>query len=62
MEENHEFIQWLFPNHFQSRFNFNSLPLSKKEAEIFRTDVKLAKRLIRAYKLIYGFFGIKLVD
>jgi hypothetical protein len=28
LERNHDYIQWLFPNLFKSRFNNDSYPLS----------------------------------
>ena len=28
LERNHSFIQWIFPNSFQSRFNMHARPLS----------------------------------
>ena len=36
LEVAHDFIQWLFPNHFKSRYNLNSVPLSVVEAKKFK--------------------------
>lgn len=38
LERDHSFIQWIFPNSFQSRFNMHARPLSSDEAEEFRTN------------------------
>ena len=35
LEENHSYIQWLFPNYYQSAFNSDAQPLTKDEALIF---------------------------
>lgn len=32
LENHHGFIQWLFPNGFQSKFNKKSFPLTHEEA------------------------------
>jgi hypothetical protein len=36
MESCHDYIQWLFPNHYKSRFNWHSHELTFDEAEVFR--------------------------
>ena len=44
VERDHQFIQWLFPNFFQSRFNYSAKALKKIEAEKFRTDKNVSAK------------------
>lgn len=60
MEKNHSFIQWLFPNSFQSRFNPRSHPLTESEAIIFRSTAIIANRYVKSYEMMLGFYGMKL--
>ena len=38
LEDDHSYIQWLFPNFYQSAFNSDAQKLYEHEAEIFRSD------------------------
>jgi hypothetical protein len=60
LEVNHSYIQWLFPNSFQSRFNQVAKPLTKEEAKHFRENLHIAKRFVHSYEMILEFFGMKL--
>ncbi|EAS06950.1 opioid growth factor receptor (macronuclear) [Tetrahymena thermophila SB210] len=62
LETHHGYVQWLFPNFFQSRFNNGSDPLQQEEAEEFIKNPVIANRLKKAYDLIYEFFGMKIVN
>ncbi|KAL4476572.1 hypothetical protein ABPG74_010305 [Tetrahymena malaccensis] len=62
LETHHGYVQWLFPNFFQSRFNNGSDPLREEEAEEFIKNPIIANRLKKAYDLIYEFFGMKIVN
>jgi hypothetical protein len=62
LEIHHGYIQWLFPNFYGSAFNMDAFKLMPEEATIFRENIEVADRLVRAYELILGFFGMKLVD
>eukprot|EP00438_Fugacium_kawagutii_P014673 Skav232094 [mRNA] locus=scaffold2353:82224:85792:+ [translate_table: standard] len=50
LERNHEYIQWLFPNYFSSRFNPDADPLSRTESREFRRDPEIAQRFQRYMK------------
>lgn len=62
LERDHSFIQWIFPNSFQSRFNIHAKPLSKEEAEEFRTNPEIIRRYLKSYDMMLGFYGMKLKD
>ncbi len=62
LETNHSYIQWLFPNSYQSRFNQNAKPLTKEEAKHFRENINIATRFVRSYEMILEFFGMRLAN
>ncbi|CAE7392516.1 OGFR [Symbiodinium natans] len=62
LESNHLYIQWLFPNYFQSQFNSTAPLLSKPGARVFRSDAEIAGKYIQSYQLFLDFLGLRLVD
>jgi hypothetical protein len=60
LERDHSFIQWLFPNSFQSRFNVHATPLSLEEVETFKGSLEMLERYVFSYAMILGFLGIRL--
>eukprot|EP01017_Pseudomicrothorax_dubius_P014736 TRINITY_DN1720_c0_g1_i1.p1 TRINITY_DN1720_c0_g1~~TRINITY_DN1720_c0_g1_i1.p1 ORF type:complete len:227 (-),score=17.00 TRINITY_DN1720_c0_g1_i1:25-705(-) len=62
LDKHQGYIEWLFPNFYGSNFNLDCYKLEKEEAKIFRESQIIAERLIRAYTLIYEFFGFELAD
>ncbi|ELR17172.1 opioid growth factor receptor (ogfr) region protein, putative [Acanthamoeba castellanii str. Neff] len=52
LEYEHSFIQWLFPV-FES---------SGSEAKLMREDFDIATRVIRSYRLMLNFYGLRLVS
>jgi len=58
LEQNHAYIQWLFPNFYRSAFNIDAQPLTPQEADIFISDKEIADRLVKAYELFLDFLGI----
>uniref|UniRef100_A0A8C5PR52 RNase H type-1 domain-containing protein n=1 Tax=Leptobrachium leishanense TaxID=445787 RepID=A0A8C5PR52_9ANUR len=60
LEENHDYIQWLFPTFEQGR-NFYSTPLSPQEKSLMSNASEIQQRLRRAYKMMLNFFDVKLV-
>uniref|UniRef100_A0A8C5WEI3 RNase H type-1 domain-containing protein n=1 Tax=Leptobrachium leishanense TaxID=445787 RepID=A0A8C5WEI3_9ANUR len=60
LENNHDYIQWLFSNQGQGR-NFYSTPLSPKGARLMENTSEIQQRLRRTYKMMLKFFGVKLV-
>ncbi|CAE7390730.1 ogfrl1 [Symbiodinium pilosum] len=62
LEVNHTYIQWLFPNYFQSQFNVKAPMLSKAGARAFRNDMEISGNYIQSYQLFLDFLGLRLVD
>ncbi|XP_027275701.1 opioid growth factor receptor isoform X2 [Cricetulus griseus] len=61
LEENHSYIQWLFPLR-EPGVNWHAKPLTLKEVEAFKSSEEVKERLVRAYELMLGFYGIQLED
>uniref|UniRef100_H3A7G8 Opioid growth factor receptor like 1 n=1 Tax=Latimeria chalumnae TaxID=7897 RepID=H3A7G8_LATCH len=61
LENNHNYIQWLFPLREQG-LNFYAKELTTYEIEEFKKTKEALRRYILAYKMMLEFFGIKLVD
>ncbi|XP_049633096.1 opioid growth factor receptor [Suncus etruscus] len=61
MEDNHSYIQWLFPLR-EPGVNWHAKPLTLQEIEAFKSSPEVQKRLIQAYELMLGFYGIQLED
>ncbi|XP_005057390.1 PREDICTED: opioid growth factor receptor [Ficedula albicollis] len=61
LEENHSYIQWLFPLR-ERGMNLCAKPLTCQELQAFRKSKEVMDRFIRAYKLMLGFYGISLVN
>nr|XP_032658173.1 opioid growth factor receptor isoform X2 [Chelonoidis abingdonii] len=61
LEENHSYIQWLFPLR-EHGMNWRAKPLTCKEIQAFKESKEVMQRFIRAYKLMLGFYGINLID
>ncbi|XP_044152808.1 opioid growth factor receptor-like protein 1 [Bufo gargarizans] len=61
LERNHSYIQWLFP---LREFGMNSYakPLTLHEIKMMMEDKAVMARFLEAYKLMLGFYGIKLVN
>uniref|UniRef100_A0ACB8F7F4 Uncharacterized protein n=1 Tax=Sphaerodactylus townsendi TaxID=933632 RepID=A0ACB8F7F4_9SAUR len=61
LEENHSYIQWLFPLREQG-MNWRAKLLTCNEIKAFRKSEEVMDRFVRAYKLMLGFYGIELID
>uniref|UniRef100_A0A8D2NRR3 Opioid growth factor receptor n=1 Tax=Zosterops lateralis melanops TaxID=1220523 RepID=A0A8D2NRR3_ZOSLA len=61
LEENHSYIQWLFPLR-EHGMNWRARPLTCQEIQAFRKSKEVMERFVRAYKLMLGFYGINLVN
>ncbi|CAO2577325.1 Opioid growth factor receptor [Lemmus lemmus] len=61
LEENHSYIQWLFPLR-EPGVNWHAKPLTLKEVEAFKSCKEVKDRLVQAYELMLGFYGIHLKD
>uniref|UniRef100_A0A8C3RRP8 Opioid growth factor receptor n=1 Tax=Chelydra serpentina TaxID=8475 RepID=A0A8C3RRP8_CHESE len=61
LEENHSYIQWLFPLR-ERGMNWRAKPLTCKEIQAFKQSKEVMQRFVRAYKLMLDFYGINLID
>uniref|UniRef100_A0A8C9FYL4 Opioid growth factor receptor (OGFr) conserved domain-containing protein n=1 Tax=Pavo cristatus TaxID=9049 RepID=A0A8C9FYL4_PAVCR len=61
LEENHSYIQWLFPLR-EHGMNFRAKPLTCQEIEALKKSEEVMERFIRAYRLMLRFYGIILVN
>lgn len=61
LERVHSYIQWLFPLR-EPGVNYMASELTKKEIQAFRESEEAKGRLMEAYALMLGFYGIQLVD
>ncbi|XP_073681957.1 uncharacterized protein [Garra rufa] len=61
LEYVHTYIQWLFPIQ-EPGVNWKAHELTKKEIKSFRKDEEVKKQLVKSYKLMLDFYGIRLVD
>nr|XP_012628373.1 opioid growth factor receptor isoform X1 [Microcebus murinus]XP_020137437.1 opioid growth factor receptor isoform X1 [Microcebus murinus] len=61
LEDNHSYIQWLFPLR-EPGVNWHAKPLTLKEVEAFKSSPEIRERLVQAYELMLGFYGIRLQD
>lgn len=60
LERNHAYIQWLFPNYFESQFNSDAHALSPEESREFRNNPDIARKYVESYKLFLDFLGLEL--
>ncbi|XP_019403779.1 PREDICTED: opioid growth factor receptor [Crocodylus porosus] len=61
LEENHSYIQWLFPLR-ERGMNWQAKPLTCKEIQAFKNSEEVMQRFIKAYELMLGFYGITLAN
>uniref|UniRef100_A0A8D0HBE2 Opioid growth factor receptor n=1 Tax=Sphenodon punctatus TaxID=8508 RepID=A0A8D0HBE2_SPHPU len=61
LEENHSYIQWLFPLR-ERGMNWHARSLTYKEIQVFCKSKDVMQRFVRAYELMLGFYGIRLVN
>ncbi|KAM4842653.1 opioid growth factor receptor [Thomomys bottae] len=61
LEDNHSYIQWLFPLR-EPGVNWHAKPLTLREVQEFKNSKEVTERLVRAYELMLGFYGIQLED
>ncbi|XP_064321451.1 opioid growth factor receptor isoform X1 [Phalacrocorax carbo] len=61
LEENHSYIQWLFPLR-ERGMNWRAKPLTRQEIQAFKKSNEVMQRFRRAYQLMLRFYGILLVN
>ncbi|XP_059683163.1 opioid growth factor receptor [Gavia stellata] len=61
LEENHSYIQWLFPLR-EYGMNRRAKPLTCQEIQAFKKSKEVMQRFVRAYQLMLRFYGIILIN
>lgn len=61
LEENHSYIQWLFPLR-EHGMNWRAKSLTCQEIQAFKKSKEVMQRFIRAYQLMLRFYGIILIN
>jgi len=62
LEDEHDFIQWLFPLRTASPVNPEAPPVSDRDADRFRASAELAQRLRRSFEVMLEFYGFAMVE
>ncbi|KAI4891332.1 hypothetical protein NFI96_031736 [Prochilodus magdalenae] len=60
-EKMHAYIQWLFPTQ-EIGTNSEAYVLTPEEIKLFRKDEMAKDRLLKSYRLMLDFYGMKLLD
>jgi len=59
LECDHDYIQWVFPSNERSKMNDEAPVLTLEEANVFREDAELKKKLIRSFEMFVKFLDLK---
>jgi hypothetical protein len=62
LEENNNYMEWLFPIFGSAGINPHTKPLTLDEAEAIRNSIVCSIRFVKSYKLMLNFFGMRLED
>jgi hypothetical protein len=62
LEENNNYMEWLFPIYGSAGLNPNTKPLSMQEATLIKNNIQCSIRVVKSYKMLLNFFGMKLVN
>ena len=62
LEEVHDYIQWMFPNHYASGFNDQSYALNYLQSQLFSLDAQVAANMFVSILLFFDFMGLKFDD
>lgn len=62
LESTHDYIQWLFPLTDASAFNPDAPSPGPAEIERFRHEPALRARMVRSFRVMMGFYGLKCDD
>jgi hypothetical protein len=62
LEENNNYMEWLFPIFGSAGLNPHTKPLSMQEANIIKNNIHSSIRVVKSFKMMLNFFGMKLVN
>jgi len=60
LEENNNYMEWIFPIYGSAGINPHTQPLSMQEANLLKNNIQASIRVVKSYKLMLNFFGMKL--
>ena len=60
LESVHDYIQWMFPNHYGSAFNSSSNALNYIESEMFMQDHEVKTSMLYSIFIFTDFMGLKI--
>jgi hypothetical protein len=60
LEENHSYIQWLFPTTEEPTNNTHAYPLSEYEINYMTKDADIQENIIKSYELMLDFYGMRI--
>lgn len=59
LEGSHDYIQWMFPNHYGSAFNARARPLDYIESQLFMRDLEIGVRMLKSIYIFLDFMGLR---
>jgi len=62
LEENNNYMEWLFPIYGSAGLNPSTKPLSMQEAGLIKNNIHASIRVVKSYKMLLNFFGLRLVN
>lgn len=62
LEDEHNYIQWLFPLRDASIHNYNAPIVDDSVIEAFSTDPRLRQNLLQSLKVMLRFYGLEMND
>jgi hypothetical protein len=62
LEENNYYMEWLFPIFGSAGINPHTKPLTMQEANLIKNNINTSIRVVKSYKLLLNFLGMKLVN
>ena len=60
LEGSHDYIQWMFPNHYGSGFNSEAQALNYIESEIFLKSEAIGLKMVKSIFIFLDFMGVRL--
>jgi hypothetical protein len=62
LEENNNYMEWLFPIYGSAGLNPHTKPLSMQEAILIKNNIHSSIRVVKSYQMLLNFFGMTLVN
>ena len=62
LENEHKYIQWMFPTDSKSWFNFSAPTLTTEDIDILKNDERVMNNFKKSIQVIFQFYGFKLMQ